>query len=369
MGNITDYLKWRGDLTFEQDPFNEVDNLILAQLAYVDLKDFIPSVKTGDKLSLEQVTADYFDLNSEQELDKVKTFIKDVPFFLREVAKYKRFKDIMLSNFVDIVDVSEEKQFSAFHAELGDGSTYISFRGTDDTIVGWKEDFNMSFISPVPSQIEAEKYVNQTVKSTSGKIRMGGHSKGGNLAIYAAVKALPRVKKNILYIYNNDGPGFDSSMIGSPQYQAMLPRVKTIVPEHSVIGMLLEHEEEYMVVKSSQIGVMQHDAMSWQVCGNRFETIPNVSKESAALNKALRDWIDGMSMEARSQFVETLFSIIKSTGFSNLSDLNTDFFKSVGIAVKAFGSMDPKTRWVLTKILHSIAYDFRTKKKNKNTED
>ena len=202
MGNITDYLKWRGDLTFEQDPFNEVDNLILAQLAYVDLKDFIPSVKTGDKLSLEQVTADYFDLNSEQELDKVKTFIKDVPFFLREVAKYKRFKDIMLSNFVDIGEVREEKQFSAFDAELGDGSTYISFRGTDDTNVGWKEDFNMSFISPVPSQIEAEKYVNQTVKSTSGKIRMGGHSKGGNLAIYAAVKALPRVKKNILYIYN-----------------------------------------------------------------------------------------------------------------------------------------------------------------------
>lgn len=369
MGNIGDYLRWRGDLTFKQDPFNVVDNLVLAQLSYVDLKDIVPSVSSGEKITLKQAAEDFFELNDENELKLVQSFIWEAPFFMREMAKHPRFSGMVLSNYVDCVNTDEEMQFAAFHVGLGDGTTYIAFKGTDDTIIGWKEDFNMSFMTPVPSQRAAAEYVNRTVHSGSGKLRFGGHSKGGNLAIYAAVKSNARVRRRVLEVYNNDGPGFDKNMIADPLYQEMLPRVKTIVPEHSVVGMLLEHEERYMVVKSSQNGMMQHDAMSWQVMGNRFETVKKVSPASAVLNEALSRWINSLSRKERSEFVETLFSIITASGARTLTDINTDRFNSAGAAFKMYTSLDRGTKSMMRKMLRSLSTEFdRARRRNRDTK-
>ncbi|MDD3239942.1 MAG: DUF2974 domain-containing protein [Lachnospira sp.] len=354
MANMEDYLLWRGDLSFEQAPFNDVDNLVLSQLAYVDWKGIIPSMGSKQRITLSVAAEVFFDLYSEEQLAKVKSFISSAPFFMKKVAKTARFKDIWLSEYVDHIDESAEKQFSAFHVELGDGTIYIAFRGTDDTIIGWKEDFNMSFIMPVPSQIEAVEYLNETIRIRTGKIRMGGHSKGGNLAIYAAVKAGPRVRRKIVEIYNNDGPGFDQNMIHSEEYQQMLPLIKSIVPEASVVGMLLEHDEDYKVVKSSGKGIMQHDAMSWQVLGADFETVKCVSRRSHQLNEALSSWINGLKAEDRAAFVESLFSLITASGAQKLSDLNADFFKAANGALKAYTQMNKETRAMLRRMLASL---------------
>ncbi len=358
MANIEDYLIWRGDLTFEQDPFNEVDNLIIAQLAYVDLKDIIPAAGSGGKITLEDACRDFFELNDEQELELVKSFIWYCPFFMRKMARTRRFSNIILSNYAVYNNTEKEVQFGAFLAELGDGSVYVDFMGTDDSLIGWKEDFNMSFIQPIPSQLEASSYVNEVLSPGRKKIRLGGHSKGGNLAIYAAVKANPRVKKRIIEVYNNDGPGFDRKMIESEEYQEMLPKIKTIVPQHSIVGMLLEHEERYMIVKSSQTGVMQHDAMSWQVIGNHFETVQSVDDTSRMLNEALSRWINGMTRQQRSDFVEILFSIITSSGATKLSDLSADRFNFAGAALKMYGSLDRETKMMLRRMLKSLSGEF-----------
>lgn len=368
MANIEDYLAWRGDLTFDRDPFNEIDNLILAQLAYVDLKNIIPAAGSGEKITLKQACRDFFELNDEQELELVKSFIWYAPFFMRKAAQTERFGNIILSNYAVYNDTEKEVQFGAFLAELGDGSVYVDFMGTDDSLIGWKEDFNMSFIQPIPSQLEAAAYVNEVVSQGRKKIRLGGHSKGGNLAIYAAVKANPKVKKRIIDVYNNDGPGFDRKMIESSEYQEMLPKIKTIVPQHSVVGMLLEHEEEYMIVKSSQTGVMQHDAMTWQVIGNNFETVPRVDDASRALNEALSRWINGMSREQRSEFVETLFAIITSSGATKLSDLSADRFSFAGSVIKMYGSLDRKTKIMLRRMLKSLSGEFDKAKKMVNNK-
>lgn len=366
MGDIRDYVKWRGDLTFKQDPFNAVDNLVLAQLSYVDFRDIIPTPLSGGGITLQQAAKDFFELNDERELELVQSFIWEAPFFMREAAGCPRFANLILSNYVDCVDVDEEMQFAAFHIGLGDGTTYIAFKGTDDTIIGWKEDFNMSFMTPVPSQRAAAEYVNRTVRAAAGKLRMGGHSKGGNLAIYAAVKSNARVRRRILEVYNNDGPGFDRKMISDPVYQQMLPKVKTIVPQHSVVGMLLEHEERYMVVKSSQNGVMQHDAMSWQVTGNRFETVDRVSPASAVFNEALSRWINSLSMKQRAEFVDTLFSIITASGAKTLSDINADRFNTAGAAFKMYTSLDRGTKAMMHKMLRSLGSEFdRARKRNR----
>lgn len=358
MANVIDYLRWRGDLSFKQVPFNDVDNLLLSQLAYVDLKNFVPSVTSGNKLMLAQVAEDFFEVNCEEDLMTDKSFIWQTPFLMREMAESKRFGEIYLCNFEQKTDEKTQMQFAAFHAKLPDGTTYIAFRGTDDTLIGWKEDFNMSFMSPVPSQLEAVNYVNKTVHTGISKLRFGGHSKGGNLAIYSAVGCAERIKRRILTVYNNDGPGFDKEMVSSAGYRQMLPRIKTIVPKHSVVGMLLEHKEDYIVVESTGAGLMQHDAMTWQVTRDGFVTVPAVSEKSIILNKALNRWIDSMDKDARRVFVDALFEILTESGAKNLSQIyERHFTKPIG-ALKLYSHLDKESKRVLMELLKALTGEF-----------
>ena len=243
MSNVSDYLKWRGDLDFSQAPFNDVDNLILAQIAYVDFTDIVPAPGSIETITIAEAADTFFDTHDEKEIKKCKSFIGKAPYLLREAAATKRFGSLILTNYVDYVDGGKEEQFAAFHVRIDNRLTYIAFRGTDDTLVGWKEDFNMSFLSPVPSQKDAVRYIDTTVQRSEGKLILGGHSKGGNLAVYASVFARPSVKKRIITVYNNDGPGFDSDFVKHPDYLAILPRIKSIVPYGSVVGMLLNPHE------------------------------------------------------------------------------------------------------------------------------
>ena len=225
MSNVSDYLKWRGDLDFSQAPFNDVDNLILAQIAYVDFTDIVPAPGSIETITIAEAADTFFDTHDEKEIKKCKSFIGKAPYLLREAAATKRFGSLILTNYVDYVDGGKEEQFAAFHVRIDNRLTYIAFRGTDDTLVGWKEDFNMSFLSPVPSQKDAVRYIDSTVQRSEGKLILGGHSKGGNLAVYASVFARPSVKIRIIFVYYNDCPGFDSDFVNHPDYLAFLPKI------------------------------------------------------------------------------------------------------------------------------------------------
>ena len=329
MGNIMDYLDWRGDITFEQSPFNEVDNVILAQLAYVNFRDIIPSPEEKRSITLKEASQMFFDMYTENELKQDKSFISEAPFLMKKAAASKRFGNLILS-------------------------TYVVFRGTDDTLVGWKEDFNMSFIMPVPSQEAAVEYINSTCQYIRGRLYIGGHSKGGNLAIYSAVKCSERVRKKIDCVYNNDGPGFDVNMIKSAKYQAMLPLIKSIVPENSIVGMLLEHDEDYIIVKSSQSGLMQHDAMSWQVLGAFLVKAKKLSAQSRRLNKALSSWINSVDNERREEFVETLFGLLYASGAKNLSDVSADRLRSTREVIRQYAGLDKDSRTLIKNMLLSL---------------
>ena len=356
MGGIEDYIKWRGDLTFEQSAFNEVDNLVLSQIAYVDFKNIIPAAGSKEKITLRQAAHDFFDLNDEEELQKVTSFIREAPFFMRIAAESRRFGDIVLSDYADVTDDHEEKQFAAFCAELPDDTYYIAFRGTDDTIIGWKEDFNMGVMMPVPSQLEAVEYVNTVMRWKRGKLRLGGHSKGGNLAIYAAVFAKPSIQRKVVKVYNNDGPGFTKEMIESEAYRKMLPQIQTIVPQHSLVGMLLWQEEEYLVVCSSQTGIMQHDAMSWEVLGNHFVFAENLSESSVMLDRTLKNWIYGLSAEEREEFVNILFGTLQSTGATTLDELTANKFSMMTNISKTLSAMPVEKQQVLKDVIRRFAY-------------
>ena len=296
----------------------------------------------------------FFDMYTENELKQDKSFISEAPFLMKKAAASKRFGNLILSNYVDTVDEILEKQFGAFHIRISPKHTYVVFRGTDDTLVGWKEDFNMSFIMPVPSQEAAVEYINSTCQYIRGRLYIGGHSKGGNLAIYSAVKCSERVRKKIDCVYNNDGPGFDVNMIKSAKYQAMLPLIKSIVPENSIVGMLLEHDEDYIIVKSSQSGLMQHDAMSWQVLGAFLVKAKKLSAQSRRLNKALSSWINSVDNERREEFVETLFGLLYASGAKNLSDVSADRLRSTREVIRQYAGLDKDSRTLIKNMLLSL---------------
>ena len=205
MGNIMDYISWRGDLTFEQSKFNEVDNLILACFSYVNL-DGIPAVAEQKGIELKNLTEEFMKLHTMEELEADKSFIRLAPFMMLEMAETNRFGNSVIRNYVNEIVTEAEQQFAAVEIVLEDGTSYVSFRGTDDTIIGWKEDFNLS-TGVVPAQERAVEYVRRVSENTSGMLRVGGHSKGGNLAIYGAVMCKEAHEK-IMEVYSNDGPGF-----------------------------------------------------------------------------------------------------------------------------------------------------------------
>ena len=218
MANILDYLKWRGDISITASPFNAVDSLILSVLSYIPFEEIItehPLKSNKIEISITEAA----ELFSKKTVDEKKIRSeKDVELF-QALAKAPRFADLPLSFYINRTDLEEEKQFSAITISLPDSTSFIAYRGTDLTLVGWKEDFNMSFLCPVPSQTEAVYYLEHVASHIKGKLRLGGHSKGGNLAVYASAFCNKKIQKRILEVYNNDGPGFDLSIIQKEGYK------------------------------------------------------------------------------------------------------------------------------------------------------
>lgn len=354
MPNIMDYLDWRGDLTMSVSPFNEVDNLILAQVSYINFKNIVHGIESEDSISVKEAAALFCEIHSGLEVKSWTSIVKVSVELLKKMARCPRFSDLKLSKYVDTIDYEEEKQFSAINIALEDGTVYVAYRGTDDTIIGWKEDFNMSFMPIVPAQIEAVKYLMDTAGKASRKIRIGGHSKGGNLAVFAAMKCPSYIKENIIEIYNNDGPGFDREIISSKEYKEIRDKIKTIVPQTSIVGMLMEHEEEYSVVKSNQKHIMQHYAMSWEVLGKQFVHVDSVTKESRMLDIILKAWVDKMGAAQRERFVDSMFCLLEALGIKSIKDLTNNKLRRMTQIGKIISSMPAENKEVLTKAIKLI---------------
>ena len=351
MGNIMDYISWRGDLSFEQSQFNEVDNLILACFSYVNL-DGIPAVTKQKGIGLKKLTEEFMKLHTMKELEADKSFIRLAPFMMMEMAKSARFGKCVVRNYVNDIVTEAEQQFAAMEIVLGDGTSYVSFRGTDDTIIGWKEDFNLS-TGVVPAQKRAIEYLQKISEHTDGMLRVGGHSKGGNLAIYGSVMCKSAHEK-ILEIYSNDGPGFSREFQELPETKEMMPKIIRIIPEYSIIGTLLEHEKEPVIVASSSKGLLQHDGFSWEVQGPALVRRDSLNKTALRFIEILHKWIDGMDMEQKRLLIEDLFATLQASGYENLSEVQSGGLKSLAAMVKRVEKFAPESRGMMQELLTAI---------------
>lgn len=351
MPNILDYLSWRGDLPFTAAPFNEIDNLILAELCYLDLANLVPADATALPVRLEHAFDRFFERHPIESTSMGFIIPSAILTLADRARRSPRFRDICITGYVNRVDTDAQEQFSATTYLLGDGSAFVAFRGTDDTLVGWKEDFNMSFTPTVPAQADAVRYLDHILTSLPCPLHLGGHSKGGNLAIYSAIYVAPEQRVRILDVYSNDGPGFSAAVIASEPYRAMQPKIRSIVPESSVVGMLLEHEEPYRIVKSTAKGLFQHDGFSWELIGDHFCTLDTLSGESRLVDRTLKLWLKQLDATQRAGFVDSMYAVLSAVGARTLTELNADR-KALMSSLK---NLDPKSRDMLLKLVFLLA--------------
>lgn len=347
MTNLFDYLDWRGDLTFQQAPFNLVDNLILSCLGYVVLDSIVSGFDCDSMITVKE-TADLF----VQLPERVKNLrVPEDETLLVSMGKSKRFGALQLLYHVQQLDREAEKQFAAITINLGDGSHYVAYRGTDLSITGWKEDFNMTFRSGVPAQQEAVRYLQRVAEITTGPLYVGGHSKGGNLAAFAAAFVKPEVQQRILAVYNNDGPGFLEDVIESAGYKAICQKIQTFIPQTSLFGMMLEHAEPFTIIESSGHFIMQHDPYSWTVLGPDFIYLEQVTASGRFLDQTIRGWLANLSSEQREQFVDALFDIVTVEETDNLQDLAKLWLRNGGELLKTLRNVDEETAEMMRRTL------------------
>ena len=405
MADIRDYLNWRGDLSFDISPLNEVDGLILSYLSYLEMDDCfsgetespegrkdvpegemsgpMPYQKSSFSLPdrvvpLSYAVEQFFRTHTEKEIAHRRPPFNTVPYVARQAARTKRFGSLMVSDYVNLIDDVAEEQMAAMIFWVDTRTAFASFRGTDNTIVGWKEDFNLGYLRETPGQRHAVDFLNKVfekicaqpkgsaeqfagdpegIKDSSGsvsdpgfRIYVGGHSQGGNFAVYGAAFAGAAVRNRIIRVFANDSPGFRKEIVDHPAYRKLLPKIVSILPDSSIIGGLLLSESKDIVIASNETGLMQHDALSWQVLGTSF-----IRAERSDLGRffdiSLRNWIGSMTDEEMKDFTDALFGMLSAGGARTLSELRKDPLRTVSEIFKVSKNMSPEEFQEFTSVI------------------
>ena len=351
MPDIFDYLDWRGDIPLSADPFNDVDNLILAELAYTEFDEILSGAERP--VSLIKAHREFFKTHSREEILEETSLTAKAPLIMDGMVSGGRFRNITLSDYVDIIDTDKGYQFAAVTMRLGDGTAYVAFRGTDSTIVGWKEDFIMSYLPETEGQRKAIEYLNMVGSKLRRPIRVGGHSKGGNFAVYAAAFCKDKVRNKIINVYTNDGPGFRDEVMNDEAYKRIVPLVISIVPDTSVIGMLLASKVRHRVVRSSATGLLQHDGFTWQVMRNGF--VPaEISELGRFVMDTQRDWLSKIDDRSREAFVNTLFSLFEATGLDTFGEMSDSKLKSAERILASIQELPREQQREMVKIVRQL---------------
>lgn len=353
MSNLSDYLEWRGDLSFEQSPFNKCDALLFSLVSYIDFKEIVPE-SVSEKIKWSSAAEKLTAISDFEQRKQLGQMINDntVDIFLK-ASRYPRFNNLFISKYEAILDEEKKEQFSAVTIDVGKTACVV-FRGTDDTLVGWHEDFNLVNLDAIPSQVDADRYFSEVCayqKKSRGNIVIIGHSKGGHLAVDTAKRAEKSYKKLIQDVYNFDGPGFPKEYFEQREYLAVAPKIHSFYPEFSIVGMIFEHTDGYEIVKSSELAVMQHDPLSWQIKAASFENADSFRDESIFFYNALNGWIARLDTEQRKSLVESLFSVLYASGAKTNTDLDHDKLSNMRRMLSAYMELDSDTKVEIHKII------------------
>lgn len=341
MANMVDYLAWRGDIPFETSPWNEIDGLLIANLSYLNFHNG----RDSKGWTLEELARiGLLQKGNSNSFAGRKTVFESM-------ASGKRFCECRLHHAIALTDAEIGMQFAALCLDLPDGTTCVAFRGTDNTLIGWREDFDMAYTTRVPAQEAAILYLERAAALSKRPLRLAGHSKGGNLAVYAATFARKRVQARIESIWCYDGPGMNRETSQTEEYLRIKDKIRSFVPQTSIIGMLMDYYEPYTVVRSAASGISQHDPMSWQIYGPRFEIMPALDQTAIVVRDTLHEWLQNSTPEQRASFVEALFSMAESTKATKMSELTGEKLRTLLAMAGGRKEVDPEMRRVFTRLM------------------
>lgn len=365
MGTMTQYLEKFGKYSFEEMPMTEVDSLVLCQLSYLKFDGMVPDVQEGSTGVTLKSVAEHPDF---EKLFADVRYEKENRALFAGMVQGRRFRNMKLNYFTNVIEERWETQFSALTCFLDDGSAYVAFRGTDETIVGWKEDFNMAFLSPVPGQAYSVAYLNAVASRFSGDFYVGGHSKGGNLAVYSAMNCEEAIQKRILRIYSMDGPGFRPEVLERCGYDRIKERVVKILPHSSLVGMIFESDMHFQVVRSKTFGLLQHDPYTWQVVSNHLVRVNDLYERRKNMDNTLNEWILSLNEQQLRIFVDTLYQVIMASQATNLIEFTTEWKRSMNGIIAALKEVDGETQEVLKEIVKSLFEIARANRKRQAAE-
>lgn len=351
MASMIDYVKWRGDVSFSESPLNAIDALIFSELSYVHFDDLVPSSVIAKGVPLSTLSKKFFSLHYDR--NKIGAILPtaEIHSLFKLASESRRFSAVCVKGFINEVDAKTEKQFCAMCFDVGKNTTVVTFRGTDDTLIGWKEDLNMSFFTPVPSQKHAVEYLNSVIRRNEREnYFVCGHSKGGNLASYASIKCAPEFQSKIKASFSFDGPGFKKSFVSASKKCPILSRIYKFSPENTIIGAVFHPVESCYYVESNAKGLYQHDAFSWEVLGKGFVLVDSPSKSSLDFHNTLENLVRNMTDAEKIEFVDALYRFLTVNDATTLTDIASDKLKFIFGILKT----DDKTKKTVFNLMNRL---------------
>lgn len=351
MKNMLDYIKEFGHVSFEERAFSEIDALVLTELEYLPLERVVPSDENGENFVTVKEIAEYMKGRKKELIDENPMMMTEERHELSQViADAPRFQSLKFFGVVSVWDKDTTKQFAAVTVEVEPSVRLVVFRGTDETLIGWKEDFLMTYSPLVAAQTDAKEYLAKQASLFDGDLMVSGHSKGGNLAIYAAATQEEDVQLRIVDIFCFDSPGLYRSVLETKGYQNIVPLAMRYIPQDSLVGLMLESEVPYVIVKSNATGAMQHSAMTWEIEDGQFIKMEKLTKNSQLNDQTFKKWTESVSDEELELFWNVFFELLFSVGIDTVNDLYGQFMHYVQEFLKAAGNMDEEKRELLTRI-------------------
>lgn len=351
MKNMLDYIKEFGHVSFEERAFSEIDALVLTELEYLPLEKVVPSDENGENFVTVKEIAEYMQEHKQELFDENPMMITEERHEVSQViADAPRFQSLKFFGVVSEWDKDTTKQFAAVTVEVEPSVRLVVFRGTDETLIGWKEDFLMTYSPLVAAQTDAKEYLAKQASLWDGDLMISGHSKGGNLAIYAAATQVEDVQLRIVDIFCFDSPGLYRSVLETKGYQNIVPLAMRYIPQDSLVGLMLESEVPYVIVKSNATGAMQHSAMTWEIEDGQFIKMEKLTKNSQLNDQTFKKWTESVSDEELELFWNVFFELLFSVGIDTVNDLYGEFMHYVQEFLKAAGNMDEEKRELLTRI-------------------
>ena len=342
--NIIDYILMRGDLSFEKNPFNSVDALILSQISYNNI-DGLVSEDVTEKLTLAELAEKFTSQKDYEARCNMGAMINPLtPKLLEVAAKSERFGNVNVSGFINKIDEEKIEQFCAVTYEIQKDRYVIALRGTDDTIVGWYEDFNLGCLDVIPAQADTAEYVRRAMSVLKGSFIITGHSKGGNLSVKGGMSVEKKNIKRLEAVYNFDGPGFFAPVYQRPEFLQIKDKVKAFFPEFCVVGMMFEHTSPFTIVSCSEEGILQHDPFSWKILGSEFVTSQELAEDSRFFYASFNDWAARLSVDERKKFIDTFFDVMYASGVKTNYEIEQNKLICGGKMISRLSELDEEER-------------------------